>query len=62
MKPLSQDKSATSDDAVFFNFCCTFLVVINLGIFVSSIYGVVDANAETSLKKAKEIEMNIENW
>ena len=56
------EKQSTSDDAVFFNFCCTILTVITLGIFVSSIYGVADAYDATSSKKAQEIELKIEDW
>lgn len=38
----------TSDDSVFFHFCCTILFLITLGIFVMSCYGIQDARAETS--------------
>ena len=57
-----RQKKRDNDDAVFFNFCYTVLTVFALGLFVTSIYGIVDAHAKTSSKKAQDIQDKIEAW
>ena len=43
------------------NDCCfTFLFFVTIAIFVSSIFGIVDAWNETSTKKAEDLEVKID--
>ena len=41
----------TSDDAVAFSFCSTIWILVSLTLLTFSVYGVADAQAETSTKK-----------
>ena len=52
----------TSDDAVLFNFCCTIMVILVFGLLGASIFGISDARAKTSSKKAQDLQLQIEAW
>ena len=58
----SWEKPNSRDDSIFFSFCSTIALILTLGVFVSSLYGVGDAWAESSTKRAQEIESKIETW
>ena len=55
-------EATNNDDKGFLTFCATIGSLIALTIFVLSIYGIVDASNETSLKKAEQIEQIISDW
>ena len=57
-----REKDDANEFAVLFSFCYTIVVILTLGLAITSVYGMVDAQNETSSKKAQEVQDKIDAW